>query len=383
MAEESQPLLTTQPNIQEVDLASYQPTATTDPLANAELESTFMASDALVQSSIADLKQSLSTPTADEMLRPIGYDPIATNKDRYTNSEYFGQLGFNPFSNNEEIYGNAQGNLNKLKNAFVGMGQLAWDQAVDQFKSWGDTFDVLGSQDISEAFKQAEMEEISRRQNAMFNANPIFETQADRESVFNFNTIATTLQQSGYAVGAMAEIAAEEVALSYLTAATFGGAAELQAARSMKLASNIAKAARRTTELAESIHTTSNMRKVFNAVNKVTKLVNPVDNVMDFASSFKALSRADELAQGVGTAARLRTAARGFGALYRDVREFNLAVSEAKAEAAGTYSELSQSMSDNFETNYGRKPTDLELKDINEQALKGAQANGQQILQSL
>lgn len=376
MAEESQPLLTTQPNIQEVDLASYQPTATTDPLANAELESTFMASDALVQSSIADLKQSLSTPTADEMLRPIGYDPIATNKDRYTNSEYFGQLGFNPFSNNEEIYGNAQGNLNKLKNAFVGMGQLAWDQAVDQFKSWGDTFDVLGSQDISEAFKQAEMEEISRRQNAMFNANPIFETQADRESVFNFNTIATTLQQSGYAVGAMAEIAAEEVALSYLTAATFGGAAELQAARSMKLASNIAKAARRTTELSESIHTTSNMRKVFNAVNKVTKLVNPVDNVMDFASSFKALRRADELAQGVGTAARLRTAARGFGALYRDVREFNLAVSEAKAEAAGTYSELSQAMSDNFETNYGRKPTDLELKDINEQALKGAQANG-------
>ena len=375
MAEEYQPI-TTSENIPEVDLAALTPTPSTDPLANMQQSMAIDQSDRLVKNSIADLRQSLSTPTADEMLRPIGYDPIATNRDRYVKSDYFGELGFNPFSNNEEIYGNAQSNFNKLKNAFTGMGALAWHQAVDQFKSWGDTFDVLGSQDISEAFKQTELEELSRKQNEMMNANAIFETQSDRDSIFNFNTIANTVQQSGFAVGAVAEIAAEEAALTYLTAVTFGGSSEIQAARTLKLASNIGKAAKRTAELSESINSASKMRKAFNAVQKATNLVNPLDNVMDFASSFKAVRRADELAFGATGLSKARTAARGFGALYRDVREFNLAVSEAKAEAAGTYTELSDQMSANFEQTYGRKPTDIELKDIQDEALRGAQANG-------
>ena len=376
MAEEYQPIAASGAPIPEVDLAALNPTAAIDPLANLQQSMAIGESDRIVRNSIADLKQSLSTPTADEMLRPIGYDPIETNRDRYVNSDYFGELGFNPFSNNEEIYGNAQTNFNKLKNAFTGMGALAWHQAVDQFKSWGNTFDVLGTQEMSSAFQQAEMEELSRRQNEMLNANPIFETQADRESIFNFNTIANTVQQSGFAVGAIAEIAAEEAALTYLTAVTFGGASELQAARTIKLASNIGKAARRTAELSESINSASNMRKAFNAVQKAAQLINPVDNVMEFALGFKAMRRADELAYGATKVSSLRTAARGFGSLYRDVREFNLAVSEAKAEAAGTYTELSEQMTANFETKYGRKPTDLELKDINDEALRGAQSNG-------
>lgn len=376
MAEEYQPIAAEGAPIPEVDLAALNPTATIDPLANIQQSMAIGESDRVFRNSIADLKQSLSTPTADEMLRPIGYDPIETNRDRYVNSDYFGDLGFNPFSNNEEIYGNAQTNFNKLKNAFTGMGALAWHQAVDQFKSWGNTFDVLGTQEMSSAFQQSEMEELSRRQNEMLNANPIFETQADRDGIFNFNTIANTVQQSGFAVGAIAEIAAEEAALTYLTAVTFGGASELQAARTLKLATNIGKAARRTAELSESINTASNMRKVFNTVQKAAQLVNPVDNIAEFASGFKAMRRADELAYGATKVSSLRTAARGFGALYRDVREFNLAVSEAKAEAAGTYTELTDQMSTNFETKYGRKPTDIELKDIKDEALRGAQANG-------
>jgi nucleoside-triphosphatase THEP1 len=374
MAEEYQPLIT-QVSTPQADLSAYVPDQP-NPLDSMRANATYAQADREFQDVMASARKNLSQVSTDESLRPIAYDAEATNRDRYTNSEYFGELGFNPFRNNEELYGNAQTNFDKLKNAFTGMGALAWNQAVDQFKSWGDTFDVFSSQEMKAAFEKNEMEELARRQKALLNDNPIFETEADRQGIFNFNTIANTLQQSGFMVGAAVEIAAEEAALSYLTAQTFGGAAELQAARSVKLASNIAKAAKRTTELSESIHSANAMRKAFSVLQKTTALVNPIDNVMDFASGFKALRRADEMAYGATSLAKARTAARGFGALYRDFREFNLALSEAKVEASGTYSDLESSMTYNFETRYGRKPTDQEQQEIKNQALEAAQVNG-------
>lgn len=327
---------------------------------------------------------SMSQPSMDVALQPIGYDPVASNRDRYVNSDYFAELGFDPFRNNEELYGERQTRMNKLANAFSGMGSLAYDQFKEQAGSWGDTFNVMGDMagldfSLRDAFKAAEMEEITKRQNELFNANPIFETQADRDGVWNFNTIATTIQQSGYAIGAIAEVAAEEAALSALTALTFGGTSEVQAARTIKLAANIGKVAKRTTELADAAQKASTLRKIWNGLGTAVEFAGrnlaPLDNTIDFVQGFKGLRRADEIAMG-GTKAALRTTARGFGAFYRDVRELNLAISEAKAEAAGTYSEMQTKLEDRFKAENGREPDEMEKEGLRDEALKAAQTNG-------
>lgn len=326
----------------------------------------------------------MNKPSMDRMLQPIAYDPVETSRDRYVNSDYFAELGFDPFRNNEELYGQRQTRMNKLANAFSGMGSLAYDQFVEQASSWADTFNVMGDMtdgdfSMRAAFQQAEMEEISKRQTALFNANPIFETQADREGIWNFNTIANTIQQSGYAVGAIAEIAAEEAALSGLTALTFGGTAELQAARTAKLAMNIGKAARRTEELVNATQKASALRGIWNGVLRTGEFVGknlmPLGNTIDFAQDFNRLRRVDDIAMG-GAKAMLRTTARGFGAFYRDVRELNMAISEAKAEAAGTFTEMQGRLEDRFTTENGREPNDVERESIRSEALRAAQANG-------
>jgi hypothetical protein len=326
----------------------------------------------------------MSQPSMDKMLQPIAYDPVASSRDRYQNSDYFAELGFDPFRNNEELYGQRQTNMNKLSNAFSGMGSLAWEQVKEQAGSWGDTFEVMGDMaggnfSLKAAFEQAEMEEINMKQQAMFNNNPIFETEADRNSVFNFNTIATTVQQSGYAIGAIAEIAAEEAALSALTALTFGGASEIQAVRTAKLAANIGKVARRTEDLVNATQKASTLRKIWSGVSRSAEFVGknlmPLGNTIDFVDDFKKLSRVDDIAFG-GSKALARTTARGFGSFYRDIRELNMAIAEAKAEAAGTFTELQEKRAAQFLTEKGREPDELEKQAMSDEALQAAQANG-------
>ena len=337
-----------------------------------------------VNSIINNMQQQLSSVSTNDMLQPVAYDPVASNRDRYINSDYFAELGFDPFRNNEELYGQRQTRMNKLANAFSGMGSLAYDQFVEQATSWGDTFNVMGDMagldfSLKDAFQAAEMEEITKRQNELFNANPIFETQADREGVWNFNTIANTMQQSGYAIGALAEVAAEEAALSALTTLTFGATSEIQAARTIKLAANIGKVARRTAELTEAAQKASTLRKIWNGLGTAAEFAGrnlaPLGNTIDFAKGFQTLRRADEIAMG-GTKAALRTTARGFGAFYRDVRELNLAISEAKAEAAGTYSEMQTKLEERFKAENGREPDEMEKEALKADALKAAQTNG-------
>src|SRR5574343_581940 len=320
---------------------------------------------------LSELGRALNAPSLQKMLQPIAYDPVATNADRYRNSDYFAELGFNPFSNNEERCGLRQTNWNKLGNAFGGMWGLMKNQFVEQATSWGDTFSFFKNN--SSAFEQADMEEISRHQRELMNNNPIFETQAQRDGIWNFNTIANTIQQSGYAVGAIAEIAAEELALSALTAATFGAAGELQAARSLQLAAKLGNVLRKTQKLEETVNSANKLRKVFQGINRV----NPFgDNSLMFLANLKNISRADQIAYGGSKLATARTAARGFGSFYRDVREFNAAIAEGKAEAAGSYQDLKATLTADYFTRTGKAPEGAEAERIEKLALEAAQTNG-------
>lgn len=325
-----------------------------------------------IDNALARLDNNLYKTTTDRLLQPVGYDRDATNEDRYRNSSYYGELGFNPMSNNEERYGLRQTNWNKLGNAFGGMWQLVKNQFVEQTGSWGDTLNFF--KDQRGAFEQADFDEINKQQKDLLNNNPIFETAAQRDSLWNFNTIANTIQQSGYAVGAISEIAAEELAMSLLTTATFGATSELQAARTARLAASIGSVMRRTEQMSEGMNTVSRLRKVLETINKVNPLL---DNSLAFASNLKSIARIDRIAFGGSKLATARTVARGFGSLYRDVREFNAAIAEAKAEAAGSYQDLKTVLTDEYRKGHnGQDPKGPDAQKIEDTAMGAAQTNG-------
>lgn len=285
-------------------------------------------------------------------------------------SDYFSKIGVAPGMDVEETYGKAQTNWNKLSNAVFGSGTLALNQAKDQFTSWGDTLSIFKGES---PFKQAELEAINTWQNDFNNKYHIFQTQEDRNTFFNVSNFANMVQQSGYAIGAVLEMAAEEFALSGLTAATFGGASELQALRTLQLSSKIGKVINRTRELEKSLQGTSTLRKIFNS--SVAKFINPLEHTTEFVSDLTKIARID--ASSFGAAAGLaRTTARGFGSFYSDLRMINAGITEAKSTVAPVMEDAYNAALEDFEKTNGYKPSEEVKRNLKEKAFNTVQTEG-------
>jgi hypothetical protein len=285
-------------------------------------------------------------------------------------SDYFQDIGVIPGMDIEETYGSAQTNWNKLSNAIMGSGSLALNQMKDQFLSWGDTVDIFKG---DSPFKQSELEAINSWQNDFNNKYHIFQTQEDRNTFWNVSNFSNVIQQSGYAIGAVLEIVAEEFALSALTAATFGGASEIQAARSIQLASKLGKVINNTRNLEKSLQSTNVLRKIFN--NSVTKFVNPLQNTAEYITDFSKFARIDQRAFGQGVGA-LRTTARGFGAFYRDLRMFNAGITEAKATVAPVMNEAYETAVEEYKNINGFEPSEELKTKLKQKAFETVQTEG-------
>lgn len=321
-----------------------------------------------------DLFNKLSEPSFERNLQGQSFDYEALNPNRYKNAEQFQRYGLDlSGNNNEELYGNLQTRWNKIGNALIGAGKLAKNQFIDQLTSWDDTFDILTNNPV---FKQEELEQLSKTQQDLFDNNPIFQTQKDRDTFFNFSNLANMVQQSGYAVGAIGEIMLEEFVMSALTTATFGATAEAQASRTISLIDKLGKASKNTLKGVESLQEVSKLRKLFNGLGKnAVRLVNPLENVLDFGTNAGRLAAADRLVYGA-TKGLARTTARGFGAFYRDVRLLNAAIAEATAEAATTQSDLLKELKNDYYNKTGIIPQGLILEELKNKAYEAAKTNG-------
>jgi hypothetical protein len=289
-------------------------------------------------------------------------------------SKYFEQYGVVPGMDVEEFYGSVQTNWDKLSNAFVGAGVLAANQFKEQLLSWGDTASWIGSLGDNSPFKQVELEEINKWQNNFNNKYHIFQTQEDRNTFFNMSNFSNMLQQSGYAIGAVLEMAAEEAALSALTAFTFGAASEIQAARSLQLASKLGKTVERTRQLEKTLQGVNAIRKGFNSVIGNITNVPFIGNTLSFGSNFNKLRRIDQMTNA--STALARTASRGFGAFYRDLRMINAGITEAKATVAPVMEDTYQALMDDYRTAYGLEPDNAKKEEFKNIALNAVQAEG-------
>jgi hypothetical protein len=289
-------------------------------------------------------------------------------------SKYFEQYGVVPGMDVEEFYGSVQTNWDKLSNAFVGAGVLAANQFKEQLLSWGDTASWIGSLGDNSPFKQIELEEINKWQNSFNNKYHIFQTQEDRNTFFNMSNFSNMLQQSGYAIGAVLEMAAEQAALTALTTVTFSAASEIQAARTLQLASKLGKTVERTRQLEKTLQGVGAIRKGFNSVIGNVTNVPFIGNTLSFGSNFNKLRRIDQMTDA--STALARTASRGFGAFYRDLRMINAGITEAKATVAPVMEDTYQALMDDYRTAYGLEPDNAKKEEFKNIAFNAVQAEG-------
>jgi hypothetical protein len=283
------------------------------------------------------------------------FDPIAENYGKFKGSDYYNQLGFLAGEDNEDRYGRVQTFGNKLENGVTGMLALGKHQFIDQLQGWGRMTEALASWDSSKLWGDAE--EADAEFKKVLNTNPIFMTTQDRDSIFNWSKVFNTVQQAGFTLGAVAEIAFEELL-------TFGAASAFQGTKAGKMFKALSMFGTDAAKLGETIAPANKLREAFFNFSK------NAENIPFIGSTAKFASEGVGLGRQVGES-YAGFAARGFGNFYRDLRELNAAMTEARVEAGGSYSQFR----DELIAQEGTNLTNEKLDKIESYAKKAAETN--------
>jgi hypothetical protein len=179
-----------------------------------------------------------------------------------------------------------------------------------------------------------------------------------------------TLMNFGYTAGIIGEAVVEEVAGAVLAPVTGGASFAFATANNVNKASKIFRGFGMVTDgakaLRQSLKTFSNLpeaRKFWEAADaglksKLGRTLNPLENTMD---ALGGLSKADNLTN----LAKLSKTAGGF---YRDVRNLNMALSEARLEAGMTENKVFDDLYNKHYDATGVAPTDKDEYEFKKQA---------------
>lgn len=270
------------------------------------------------------------------------------NYERYYSSPQFKNLGFSPYRDNESVYNEKSSwwdDFNRMRGQWLG---LAWNGV----KSAG-VGELFGSADDSaDSFEKAMAIGTSTK-----------------KGVGAFMTNLTL--NSAYTLGIMGEIVVENLALGALDVATFGGTSGLHGAA-------IAKQAFSAGKLFEGIKGTFGLLKELKDVEKAksfftatrageaatdfAKWINPLQHTTEFATN---LAKNTSSFNKLGSLAKT---ARGFSSFYKDLREIELAHSEAKMEGATAAHQYHQNLIDKYYNEFGKMPDGQDAQDIYDKA---------------
>ena len=282
-------------------------------------------------------------------------DVLGTETDfaRYAESDDFQTFGYVPSlgSEQEYRYGRAMTWGDTIGKAFAGGAALAWDTFVEGWKGWGRMAEALFTWDASKLYgSEEERYQIAKEQEAIFNKYAIYNTAESEDSLLNRQFFGNMLQQTGFTVGALAQMGLE----TYLTAgfgkaisAAVGGIGK---ARGLATAVNVSELVNDARKVQKTI---SNTQRVQNALKSIPRAIVPLyGTAQDMIKFGKA---------GAGT---VQLGMIGLGGIKRELSIFNMARSEAIFEAASTYKEMEDRLTREFISANGREPNTEELEAI-------------------
>lgn len=342
------------------------------------------------------LQNEMSLYNPNEQMTPYAYNagtkgPAFFKRYYAYGPETFERIGFSPFKDNEKIFNEGVSNAAELRRSLVhGFAPLFIRGFVSGPKSLGRMMQGDFSEDEEEAEAYAEASAIA---------------SSTRGGITGF--VGNMLTNFGYTAGIITEALAEEILTAGLSTEYTIFNAGKNLARGVTYVGRAPKVAKgvlatesvlsRTKTLGSVLKKLDNITEARNYVNalKVNRTVgnvatksrstgkailnffNPISNtteaIMDVAKNSKNL-------QGIakGANAVFKTA----GGLYRDIRNVNMALSEARLEAGFTKKETLEQLYDEYrETHNGEDPS-AELYDKMKETAQSA-ANGSLIANTI
>ena len=252
----------------------------------------------------------------------------ASNFDRFYASPNYNQLGFQPYANNESIYNANSSKVDDLSRAWNQIGSQFGIGLGSSYRSIADAFDGDGYFDAPDIYAANTMEDAMR----------IGSTSKGGA----FGLLTNTGLSFGYTAGIIASIAVEELVLAMGSAALASTGAGAPAG----FAAFVAGTGRNFVRGVKSFGNLFDVKRYISASEAAARTLNNADNARQlFNGGGEALGRffAPEVTKAVknwkttGNTAQnlfnITKSGNAFGAVYRDFRQFNIALSEAKLEA--------------------------------------------------
>ena len=299
---------------------------------------------------------------------PVYFDYDAAQVDRYKSSDMFQALGFDPSGqvNNEYEYGARQTWGDIWSNGLNGMFRLAGNTYIGGWKGWGNLIDAIGSTSWNEAKQDLigtpeyllEQDKITKD---IMNRYAIYSTPESEEGIFNRQFFGNMLQQSGFAVGAIGQFLSEELL-------TFGLSTQFSVAKlGLRLPTVFGKIVTKA-DIAKDL--TNLGSPIWKSRSVAEGLVQGARKFVPFADTVYDLNKYGKAGAGLG-----QMAAIGVGGVRRVLSESNMALTEARMEAAGTYGELYNKLYDEELRRTGQAPSFEVEEKIKASAMAGAQDN--------
>lgn len=262
--------------------------------------------------------------------------------DRYKALNAYDQYGFSPMRDNEALYNEVASGWDNFQRAFGQMVSLGATAFVDS-ATWG-----AFSEDTAEKFKIANSIGMSSKKGA---------------GAFALNLMVS----SGYTLGILADIAAEEILAAALTSTIIGapaGAAEA--------ASGLSKLGRLATGIKDALGTQGRLYRQLNNISNSSSFGEVIKNigvgaahiVNPFESTMSAVQNIHKLEEAGETVAKSKKIKDGVLGLWMDTINAKNALTESMLEGNFAEDELHWDMVSDFKQAYGRMPNAEEAEQI-------------------
>lgn len=321
-------------------------------------------------------------------MSPITFDWDKTSADRYVQDRHLKEVGFEPYAGTETINGKNY-NVNELRYGAVqtfgdvmdkaagGFAAITRNAFIEGWKGDARLFNALfGAPWSDKTFKERlmgtpeELAEMDAETKRIMNKYAIYHTPESDQTVFNKQFLGDVIQQLGFTVGTAGQMLAE-------AALTWGiGTAFSAATKGLRVAGIAEKIAtgRKAIPIGEQIN---DIRKA-NNISQNTPLMK--DMVSQFgrwtAKQLNPLTGAQDIlhtieAGGTGLQVGLSTV----GAAKRLFSQTNMAATEARFGAAGTFGQMYGDLLANYEQKNGQQPIGDDLMRIQKAAYGAATDN--------
>lgn len=313
---------------------------------------------------------------------PITFDWEKSNADRYVQDRHLKELGFEPYGGTE-IINDKPYDLNELRYGAVQTFGDVMSKAAGGFvgitaqsftESWHGTGRLLnaifGAPWSDQTFKERlvgtpeELADVDREQKAIFNKYAIYHTPESDNSTLNKQFLGDIVQQMGFTVGTAAEFLVES-ALTWGIGE--GVSAALKGSKWATAGADIVSQSSKTIPLAERIN---DARKVSDISKNTTMMESFVEGSKNLgrwsAKQLNPLAGIDDIMKlSEAGASKGQLAIASVGAAKRLFSQVNMAATESRFEAAGTFGQMYGDLIAKYQDKHnGQQPIGQELEDI-------------------